>query len=176
MGKIITAKQAAEWLIRRDNFLLITHVRPDGDTLGSSAALAQVLQEQGKTAYILPNPEVTPRYFRFVVDYQAPDDFLPEHIISIDTASTSLFPKTAEKYKESVSLCIDHHGSNVLYADLVCLDSERASCGEVIFDIMIEMKCSVSSKTAESLYVALSTDTGCFSFSNTSANTLLVAS
>ena len=176
MNKIISTSETVSWLIERDNFLLITHKRPDGDTLGCAGALAQGLREYGKTVYVLDNPEATPRYKCFVEDYIAPDDFQHEFIIAIDTASTSLFPKNAEQYIDSVSLCIDHHGSNTLYADLVCLNIDRASCGEIIFDILMTISGSVSSTTAEGLYVALSTDTGCFSFSNTTANTLYVAS
>jgi len=176
MSKHISSAEAADWLKKRDNFLIITHRRPDGDTIGSGGALAQVLREQGKTAFLLKNPEITPRYLRFVETYTAPDDFKPDNIIAIDTASVDLFTKNADIYAGSISLCIDHHGSNSLYADLTCLDADRASCGEVIFDIMTAMKSSLSSITAELLYVALSTDTGCFSFGNTTSNTLKVAS
>jgi len=176
MSKTIKAQEAAAWLIDRDNFLILTHRRPDGDTLGSGAALTQGLREQGKSAFILSNPEITPRYSRFVEDYIAPDGYSPEHIIAVDTASVSLFPKNAEQFANSVSLCIDHHGSNTLYADLTCLNSDRAACGEVIYDILTAMQHNISSLVAERLYVALSTDTGCFSFGNTTANTLHVAS
>jgi len=176
MDKLISIPETAVWLIERDNFLLITHRRPDGDTLGCAGGLAQGLRELGKIAYVLDNPEATPRYKRFVEDYLAPDDFQHEYIIAIDTASTSLFPKNAEQYIDSVSLSIDHHGSNTHYADLSCLNSDYASCGEIIFDILMAISNSISSTTAEKLYVALSTDTGCFSFSNTTANTLYVAS
>ena len=51
--------QAAQWLLERDNFLLLTHVRPDGDTVGCAAGLCKALREHGKTAYVLPNPETT---------------------------------------------------------------------------------------------------------------------
>ena len=176
MSKMLTPYEVAAWLKQRDNFLIISHRRPDGDTLGSSAALAQGLREHGKTAYLLPNPEVTPRYLKYVEDYLAPDDVNFRHIIAVDTATVDLFPENAAQYKESVSLCIDHHGSNTKYAKNVCLNENRASCGEVIFDILMSMSAGVSSITAERLYVALSTDTGCFSFGNTTANTLYVAS
>ena len=176
MSKLISPNEAASWLKSNNNYLIITHKRPDGDTLGSSSALAQSLREMGKTAFLLSNPEVTPRYFRFVEDYIAPEDFTPDKIIVVDTASVGLFPKNAEKYTGLISLCIDHHGSNTLYAEKTCLSAERASCGEVIFDILGEMNHPVSSIAAERLYVALSTDTGCFSFGNTTANTLHVAS
>jgi len=176
MSKMLTPFETAAWLKERDNFLLITHRRPDGDTLGCAGALAQGLREYGKTVYCLANPEATERYERFVEDYKAPDDFIHEYVVAIDTATTDLFPKNAEEYKESISLCIDHHGSNTLYADFVCLDANRASCGEIIFEILMAISGSISSATAERLYVALSTDTGCFSFGNTTGNTLYVAS
>jgi len=176
MSKMITPSDVAVWLKERDRFLIITHRRPDGDTLGCAGALAQGLRELGKTAYVLYNIEATPRYKRFVENYYAPDDFKPDNIIAIDTAAPILLPENASVYENSISLCIDHHKSNALYADLVCLDVDRASCGEIIFDILKALTDSISSTTAECLYVALSTDTGCFSFSNTTANTLYVAS
>ena len=176
MDKIIKPVDTVAWLNGRDRFLLITHKRPDGDTLGSAAALAQGLREQGKIAYLLPNYEVTPRYSKYVDDYYAPDDYEFDHIIAVDTATVDLFPENALKYKDSVSLCIDHHKSNTFYADLICLDSDRASCGELIYEILTILSDTISSVVAERLYVALSTDTGCFSFGNTTSNTLYVAS
>ena len=176
MSELITPHETAVWFKNRDNILIITHRRPDGDTLGSAGALAQGLREYGKTVYLADNPEATPRYKRFVEDYFAPEDFEADHIIAIDTATTDLFPKNALKYKDSISLCIDHHRSNTQYAELLCLDADRASCGEIIFEILMSLTGSISSITAERLYVALSTDTGCFAFSNTTANTLYVAS
>ena len=171
----MTTTETANWLKERDNFLILTHRRPDGDTIGSAGALAQSLREQGKTAYILFNPEVTPRYAKFVEDHWAPDAYTPENIITIDTASYELFPKNGEIYKNNVSLCIDHHPSNAYYAEITCLDSNAASCGEIVYDLSIAMTGNVSAKTADRLYVALSTDTGCFAFANTTANTLRTA-
>ena len=174
--KTLSPFEVSDWLKDHDNYLILTHKRPDGDTLGCAGALAQGLREYGKTVYVLYNPEATPRYKRFIDDYIAPDDFDFDHTIVVDTAALDLFPENAENYKDSVTLCIDHHGSNSLYADLICLDSDRASCGEIVFEILMALSGSISSVTAESLYVALSTDTGCFSFGNTTANTLYVAS
>ena len=175
-SKMMTNIETADWLKSRDNYLILTHRRPDGDTIGCAGALAQGLREYGKTAYILYNPETTPRYQRFVNEYMAPDEYTPEYVIAIDTASSELFPKNGEAYIDAVSLCIDHHPSNTLYAEYKCLDGSFASCGEIIYEILLNINGSVSQKIAESLYVALSTDTGCFAYANTTANTLLVAS
>jgi len=176
MSISLTVEEAAGWLNERDNFLILTHRRPDGDTLGSGGALAQGLREHGKTAYVLNNPEATLRYVHCIEPYIAPVDFKPEHVISVDTATTDLFPSNAKEYISRLSLCIDHHPSNTFYAEYTCLNAERASCGEVVFDILMNLSGHVSAETAARLYIALSTDTGCFSFSNTTANTLKVAS
>ena len=173
--KMLSVGETADWLRERDGFLIITHRRPDGDTIGCAGALAQGLREQGKTAYVLFNPETTPRYLRFVEEYRAPDDYKPEYTITIDTASYDLFPKNGEEYIGAISLCIDHHPSNTLYAELTCLRETDASNGETIYDILTIMSGGVSAKTAACLYTALSTDTGCFAFANTTANTLRVA-
>jgi len=176
MSKMLSLSGTVTWLRENDNFLILTHRRPDGDALGSAGALAQGLREFGKTAYVHFNPEVTPRYACFIEDYIAPDDYVTENIIAVDTASVDLLPNNASMYKDSVLLCIDHHKSNMKYSEFLCLNADRASCGEIIFEILMMISGSISSLSAERLYVALSTDTGCFSFGNTTANTLYVAS
>ena len=172
----MTINETANWLQNHDHYLILTHRRPDGDTLGCGAALAGSFWDAGKTAFILKNPETTERYLPFVEKYWAPDGFEPDRIITVDTASAELFPINGERYTGRVSLSIDHHPSNTGYAALDCLAADRASCGEVVYDILLEMYGAVSPEAAAALYVALSTDTGCFSFANTTANTLRVAS
>ena len=174
MSDMFTPAEAALWLKDRDNFLILTHRRPDGDTLGCAGALAVGLREFGKTAYVLENVEATPRYAPFVDDCWAPDGYSFDHIIAVDTASTDLFTENARKYKDSVSLCIDHHGSNTGYAKNLCLVPDVAACGEVVYEILMILTGKVSSDSAERLYVAISTDTGCFSFGNVTPNTFAV--
>ena len=176
MTKMITIDETAAWLKSRDDFLILTHRRPDGDTVGCAGALAQGLQELGKTAYIYPNPEITPRYRGFIDDYLAPADYIPKYIITVDVAAHDLFPKNGSGYVGAVSLCIDHHPSNTGYAEYSCICETCAACGEAIYDILITMTGSISAKSAGCLYTALSTDTGCFAFANTTADTLRIAS
>jgi len=176
MSMMLSMAETAEWLKTHDNYLILSHRRPDGDTVGCAGALAQGLRNIGKTAFVLPNPEITPRYACFIEDYLASEDYIPAHVIIVDTASTSLFPKNGDKYANSVSLCVDHHPSNTFYAQNTCLESLMASCGEVVFEILMELSGEICAKTAECIYVAVSTDTGCFSFANTTSNTLRVAS
>ena len=175
MSKLVSVQETAVWLKENDNYLLITHRRPDGDTLGSAGALASGLRELGKTVYILNNPEVTPRYAFCIEDYIAPAGFNPQNIIAVDTATIDLFTHNALEYKDNISLCIDHHESNTNYAGFLCINPERAACGELIYEILMLLSGNISKKTAEYLYVAISTDTGCFSYANTTANTFTVA-
>lgn len=171
----MTIRETADWLKARDNFLVLTHLRPDGDTLGCAAGLVQGLGRAGKTAYILFNPEATPRYTTYVEKHWAPDGFEPSYIISVDTASQGVFQVNAKDYLDRVTLCIDHHPSNAGYAEHRCLDASKASCGEIIYEILLAMGIIIDAEAATSLYVAVSTDTGCFQFANTTANTLRVA-
>ena len=129
----------------------------------------------GKTAYILHNPEATARYTTYVEKHWAPEDYTPDVVVTVDTASTGLFPDNAEAYKDRVDLSIDHHPSNALYAKQLYLDGSKSSCGEIVYALLMALSGSVSEETATSLYVAVSTDTGCFQFMNTTADTLRTA-
>ena len=172
---MMTPGETAAWLYERDGFLIVAHRRPDGDAIGCAGALAQGLRELGKTAYILHDSDTTKRYLSLAKDYWAPEGYRPNHVITVDTASADMLPDSAAEYISAVSLCIDHHASNTFYAQYTCLDPGRAACGEVLYDILKALPCGVSARSAEGLYVALSTDTGCFSFANTTANTLRTA-
>ena len=171
----MTISETARWLTARDNFLILTHRRPDGDTLGCAAGLVQGLIREGKTAYILNNPEATARYTTYVEKHWAPEGFKPSYVIAVDIASQELFPVGGTDYQGKVDLCIDHHPSNTRYADLLYLDTTKSSCGEIVYELLTELGDSLDSETATSLYVAVSTDTGCFQYGNTNSNSLRTA-
>ena len=173
---MLTTIETANWLNAYNRYLIITHRRPDGDTVGCASALAQGLRERGKVAYVLYNPEITPRYQPFLDDYWAPEDFSPDKTITVDTASKDMFPINGAEYLDAVSLCIDHHASNTNFAEYACVDEARAACGELVYDILLSLGGKISEKTAERLYTAISTDTGCFAYANTSSDTLRIAS
>ena len=174
MNGRLTVQEAAARLRQMDNVLLLTHVRPDGDTIGSAAALCQALRDMGKTAYLLYNPEITDTYAPYAAPYWAPEDFAPAHIVSTDIAALNLLPDNAASYASRVELAIDHHGSHGFFAPNVCLDAEAAACGEIIYHIIQELT-AVTPAIAMALYVAISTDTGCFVYTNTTADTHRIA-
>jgi len=171
----MTPEQTAKWLLDHDGYLILTHRRPDGDTIGSAAALCEGLRNAGKVAYILENPDITENYRPFADPFWAPQSFIPDTVISVDLASFTMFPVTGLQYEHSVALAIDHHPSNTLYAKESCIDGTCAACGEILYEILMIINGSLTKTICDALYVAIATDTGCFSFSNTTANTLRVA-
>lgn len=170
----MTTAEAARLLLGWDELLLLTHVRPDGDTVGSAAALCQALRDRGKTAYLLPNPELTATYAPSAAPYAAPEGFVPRHVVSVDIAALSLLPENARPYQDRIDLAIDHHPSQEFFARETCLEAESAACGEIVYNIITRLT-PVTPDIALPLYVAVSTDTGCFVYSNTTARTHRIA-
>ena len=131
-----TIAGTAELLRSFDNVLILTHIRPDGDTVGSAAGLCAGLRRLGKTAYLLPNPELTDLTAPYFRPYAAPEGFQPERVVSVDIATTDLFPENAKPYAAQVDLAIDHHPSNRHFGKENLVRPEAAACGEVIYDIL----------------------------------------
>ena len=166
--------EAARRLRRMENVLILTHVRPDGDTVGCAAALCLALRKLGKTAYLLPNPGVTENTAPFVTPYEAPVDFQPEYVVSVDIAALQLLPENAKMYAGQIELAIDHHPSFEAFGQQNIVRPEAAACGELVYDIIRHLT-AMDAEIALPLYVAVSTDTGGFQFANTTAYTHIVA-
>ena len=171
---ILSARGAAGYLEALDNVLLLTHVRPDGDTIGSAAALCRALRDCGQTAYLLPNPEITATYVPYAAPYWAPEGWQAEHIVSVDIADASLLPENAQSYRDRIELAIDHHPSQTFFARNTCLEADSAACGEIVYEI-IQHLTALTADIALPLYVAVSTDCGGFQYGNTTARTHRIA-
>ena len=171
---ILSARGAAGYLEALDNVLLLTHVRPDGDTIGSAAALCRALRDCGQTAYLLPNPEITATYAPYAAPYWAPEGWQAEHIVSVDIADASLLPENAQSYRDRIELAIDHHPTQTFFARNTCLEADSAACGEIVYEI-IQHLTALTADIALPLYVAVSTDCGGFQYGNTTARTHRIA-
>ena len=158
----MTYQEAAAWLRQHDRYLILTHKRPDGDTIGCAAALCAGLRRLGKTAHICPGTGETHLFTPYLEGYLAPEDYEAETVVSTDIAARSLFTREGERWLErGIDLAIDHHPSQEFFARETCLDAGRAACGELIYDILRELG-EITPEMAVPLYVAVSTDTGCF--------------
>ena len=171
---MLNVKQAADWLRAHDDYLILTHRRPDGDTLGCAAALCRMLRGLGKTAWLLRNDEVTENYAPYVDGLWAAEDYAYKTVVSVDLAALGLFPDNAAALKDRVDLAFDHHPSYENFAAQCCVQPERAACGEILCELAAELG-QLTAEVALPLYVAVSTDTGCFVYSNVTANTHRVA-
>ena len=167
----MTYQEAAAFLRGHDNYLILTHKRPDGDTIGSAAALCLGLRKLGRTAHICPGAGETHLFAPYLEGLLAPAEYVPETVVSVDIAARDLFTDTGRPWLErGVDLAIDHHPSQEFFARATCLDAGRAACGELVYDILRELG-AVTAEMAAPLYVAIATDTGCFQYSNTTAGT-----
>ena len=169
--QILTPREAAERLKAFDRVLVLTHKRPDGDTVGCASALVQALRALGKTAYAAVNPELTPRYAPFLEPYYPPAGFDPDTVVSVDVAAESLLPDPLRAYAPRTALALDHHAAGRCFAREICTQPERAACGELIYILLGLLEVPVTVEIADALYAAISTDTGCFRYSNTTADT-----
>lgn len=158
----------------RDDFYILTHKNPDGDTIGSTYALCRALQKLGKRAKVLCSDEIPDRY-KFVEQYVKKEDFEPRFIVSVDVASTNQFEGALLRYADSVDLCIDHHMTNKNYADITFVDAMSASASEIIYSLIKILGVDIDKQIATCLYVGVSTDTGCFKYSNVTAKTHKIA-
>ena len=168
-------REAAALLAEQNDILILTHKRPDGDTIGCAVGLCAALRKLGKTAWVLPNADATSLFTPYLEGCLAPGEFAPRFVVSVDIAGRSLFPENAKVWLErGVDLAIDHHPSNEGFGRENCVDAGRAACGELIFDLVREWG-EIDAAIALPLYVAVSTDTGCFVYGNTTPGTHRVA-
>ena len=171
--KQLTIREAADFLLRNDNYVLLTHRRPDGDTIGSAAALCAGLRSLGKTAHVLENPQFTEKFRPWLGKLTC--ETLPSSacVVSVDIAAENLLPFDLPDC--AVELQIDHHAGNRQFGLQAFVDASAAACGEIILRLLQLMDVKLDASMGAALYVAISTDTGCFRFNNTTANTLRCA-
>lgn len=170
----MTPQETAQRLLALDHILILTHRRPDGDTIGCASALCLALRQKGKTAWLLPNEDAHHLFDPYLEGVLAPADFVPQAVVAVDVAALGMLPDSAQPYRDRIDLAIDHHGSQEFFAERTCLDAEAAACGEIVYEIVGRLT-DITPEIAMALYVAVSTDCGCFVYANTTARTHRIA-
>lgn len=168
-------------------FVITTHQSPEGDALGSEIALKHFLDGLGKETVMLNNDSFPSLYRHFDPDHEV--IYIKESdrkydlqdydaIFMVDVAAWSQLGDFAETIQSSpiTNVCIDHHISNSGFAEINVIDANASSAGEMIFDLVNHMNGKITKEIAEAVFLAISTDTGWFKFSNTSAKTLKACS
>ncbi len=188
--EIATPRECAKLLLSHRNILILIHSNPDGDCIGSGAALAEMLLSAGKNVR-LSCVHVLPKRLAFICEGlpeevlcfgKEPDGhFIPDFIVSVDVASPELLGRANAEYADRINLCIDHHAINTVKADYILRLTDASAAGEIVLDVADALKeeagLSVLSKScADRLYAAIASDSGSFKYGNTTAKTLLYAS
>ena len=170
----LSLRQLARYLKKHNNYIILTHASPDGDTLGSAYALYYALNEIGKVACVLC-PDVVPSkydYFARTTDHVSRENAT---VVAVDVADVRLLGSLQEEFGTEIDLCIDHHISNTRFAKNLYLDDCAAATAESVYELIVQMKVNINDVTAKAIYTGLATDTGCFKYSNVTAKTHNIA-
>ena len=171
----IDLNRAAGLLREKDNILILTHRNPDGDTLGSGFALLRALKDMGKSVR-LQNSDPIPQKYDYLYEGIEAEDFTADFIVSVDVAERKLLGDTlGEIYGDRVDLAIDHHESSRTFAKETYCESDSASCCELIYLVIEALGATVTKEIADCIYTGMSTDTGCFKYSNVTPRTHEIA-
>ncbi|MBL7662844.1 DHH family phosphoesterase [bacterium] len=182
MSITLTLAEICSRIQQANTILVLSHLMPDADAVGSSAGLTRILKAAGKNAY-LHFPEKLPQKLEFIVAgiegiYTLPRTAVDLAIIT-DTASVKRLAVTDQKYFDSIAnnICIDHHASNSGWAKENFIDAEFASTSEIILSLAETLGVyPLSSEIATALLAGVMDDTGSFRYSNTKPETYIHAS
>ncbi|MBQ7745221.1 MAG: DHH family phosphoesterase [Ruminococcus sp.] len=169
----MSINQVADFLLSRDNFEILTHAYPDGDTLGSGYGLCLALQQLGKNARVITAN--LPKDFVFLTEGVKEQSFEAQTFVSVDVADEKLLGSNFEKYHGKIELCIDHHRINRVEADIKLVEPEAAANCEILYRLFGVMNVEITKQIANCLYTGVSTDTGCFKYGNTTSTTMRIA-
>lgn len=170
----ISLNEAADWLKAQQDVLLLCHQSPDGDCLGSGAALCLALQKLGKRARVDCCDPVPPR-FAFLFETVAAQDFVPQTVVSLDVADEKLLGALQAQYGGRVQLSVDHHPSNTRYAQKNYVQPSASATCEILAELLPLMGVPMDLPIATALYTGICTDTGCFQYINVTPHTLRTA-
>jgi len=174
----------AEQIKKADDIVIMTHTNMDGDAIGSASALCHALRHLGKRCVILLEDDI-PGYLKFMHDHSAGGDslpffvnsmpFNPQMAIVVDCGDASRIEKRLDVYKScATTICVDHHVQQEAFSDYSVVEPDASATGLLVYQLINELGVKIDKEIAEDLYVAIMTDTGCFRYSNTTAECHLV--
>lgn len=165
--------EVAEFFKNNDNYAILTHQYPDGDTLGSAFALCGMLQQIGKRAKVLVNG-IIPQKFKYLETGIDKTDFDAEIYVSVDVADIKLLGEL-NIYADRIRLAIDHHETHKAFADIYYVKADSASNCENIYALGQELNITFDKNISNALYTGIATDTGCFKYTNTTPTTHIIS-
>jgi phosphoesterase RecJ-like protein len=179
MKNQVSISALLELLRERDSFVISSHIRPDGDAIGSALGLQHLLEAMGKRATVVftdpipPNFQFLPGVERVACRFPAADAVIFLECDSIERGSVDRLE--FEAVQPALTINIDHHRSGREFADFNWIDPEAPAVGSMIFDLAVAAGVTITRPMADCLYAAILTDTGSFNYSGTSASTFAMA-
>ncbi|MCD6418330.1 bifunctional oligoribonuclease/PAP phosphatase NrnA [bacterium] len=172
-------EQIKKLIDRSENIIVVSHIESDGDSLGSAIALQLALKKMGKKSFV-PAPDKFPNRYRFLEKYAERWGYFKDTIdlvIAVDCSTGERIDWGNFKYDGKIPLVnIDHHDGNTNFGNVNWVDPSAAAAGEMIYELIRSIGVRIDENMASALYVAIMTDTGRFSFGNTTAKTFAIAS
>lgn len=171
---MLDCKGTAELLQGWDDILVICHANPDGDAIGSMSGLVRGLRALGKRAdWYCADP--VPRRQAFLFEGLEKQGFEPVHVMTVDVADKVLLGDAWDKFGERIELAVDHHGTHVPFARSRWVDPGSAAAAEMVWLLLGELGAPIGKEIANSIYMGIATDTGCFRHRNTTPRALRIA-
>jgi len=185
----LTLKDTAEFLFSNDNYLVLIHDKPDGDCFGSAVGLCTLLKKIGKNAQIMSVGKI-PERLEFInngnitvyvgTDGLVKSGYESKTVISVDVASDQLLGKIRDLAAPKNALAIDHHRINTITCGNLYVDSGASATGEIIYELCLELSAKsgqplLDEVVSHALFSAISSDSGCFKYSNTTPKTHMIA-
>ncbi len=178
-----TLNKLAALLAAQQEIVVISHRAPDGDTLGSALALGLALRQKGKRVGFLCN-DLIPRKYHYLFDsvpewLEKKEDPIAaaegKFLVTVDVADVPLMGETLAPLGDKIDLAIDHHKMRTDFARINYCEADSAATGEIIYLLLQELGCEITPAIATCIYTAVSTDTGCFKYGNTTPRSYRIA-
>lgn len=174
---------AGRFLREHDDYLVVSHVTPDGDAVSSTLAVGLMLRQLNKR-YVMINEGSSPRKFNYLSGFEAIVDYsaaAPErtfqHVVSVDCADFKRVGAVGKLFAEQAALLnIDHHPTNDAFGSSNLLRFDAAATAEILYDLVCELKLDWTKELSDCIYTGLLTDTGGFRYANTTPKVLGIAS
>ncbi len=179
MKNQVSISALLELIRERNSFVISSHLRPDGDAIGSALGLLHLLEAMGKQATVVFIDPI-PASFQFLAGWDRITSTFPvvDAAIFLECDSidrSSIDRRQFDAAPPGLTINIDHHRSGREFADFNWIDAEAAAVGCMVYDLAAAAEVRISQSMAECLYTAILTDTGSFNYSSTAASTFAMA-
>jgi len=171
--------KVAEFIKKDDDFVIATHINPDGDGVGASLAFAYLLRSLGKKAAVAISEQELPPQYQFLMDldkWPKAATFKEKVLVALDVANEKRLGEQMSALAECrAAVNIDHHPDNSDFADINWVDVSVTSTSEMVFELFSKMEIELTVQPATCIYVGMLTDTGRWQYSNTTSKSFKIA-